>query len=135
MKTHLAVTASAVLLGLASLAQAAELVSAPLPTLVGATGACHIRNTGTAPISVTVSLFANNAPVVEIDECNGVPLPAGHTCRVQAALPDDSFAACSVTAGNVSKLRGTFEIHQFDADPDGPFPDGLVRTLVAEDLT
>jgi len=135
MKTYRAVTVSVVLLGLASLAQAAELVSAPLPTLVGATGACHIRNTGAAPISVQVSLFSNNAPVVQIDGCNGVPLPAGRVCRVVAALPDDSFAACSVTADNVSKLRGTFEIHEFDADPDGPFPDGLVRTLVAEDLT
>ena len=46
MRTYVAVTAFAVFLGLASLAQAAQLLSPPLPinsrTNVGITGACRI---------------------------------------------------------------------------------------------
>lgn len=134
MKTYAAVSLFAVLFGLAGLAPAAELLSSPLPTGVGTSGACHIRNTGTTAVKVQVSLFANNDPVVTFDDCNQVPLPAGRTCRVVGDLPDSSYTACSVTAGNVTKLRGTLEIHAIVPDLEQGFPGGLLRTLVAEDL-
>ena len=43
-------------------------------------------------------------------------------------LPDSSYAACSVTAGNVGKLRETFEVREVSFNP------GIQRVLVAEDL-
>ena len=115
MKRYVAGTMFAVVLGIASLAQAGQLVSPPLPTHVRATnvttyGACRIRNTGSAPVNVKVSLFSNNANVTDIDVCNDGPLPGGHTCIVTAFLPDDSYVACKVTASNVSNLRGTLEL-------------------------
>ena len=85
---------------------------------------CYIRNTGTTPVSVKVSLFSNNSPVVTFDNCNGAPLLAGHTCQVEVDLPDSSDAACSVTAGNVGKLRGTFEVREVSFNP-------IQRVLVA----
>lgn len=127
-----AVTVSAALMGLASLAQAAELLSPPLPTGVGGVGACHIRNAGTSPVSVQVHLFANNDPVIVFDGCNEAPLVGGHTCRVVADLPDGSYTACSVTARNVSKLRGTMEVRTYY--PATGFPGGLLRVGIAEDL-
>ena len=99
MKTYVAGTVIAVLIGLAGLAQAAKLLSPPLPTNVNTTGMCYIRNSGTTPVSVQVSLFSNNSPVVTFDNCNGAPLLAGHICQVEVDLPDSSYAACSVTAG------------------------------------
>src|SRR5262245_50519836 len=117
MKTHVAGTAFAVLVGLASLAQAGQLLSPPLPTPTRETnvttyGACRIRNTGTKPLPVKVSLFGNNATVGDIDVCNGPALAAGHTCLVTAFLPDDSYVACKVT-GDVTTLRGTLELVEF----------------------
>jgi len=116
-------TVVAILVGLAGLAHAGQLVSPPLPTHVRATnvttyGACRILNTGTKPLPVQVSLFSNNAVVHDIDVCNGKPLAAGHTCLVTAFLPDDSYVACKVT-GDVTTLRGTLELserpsHGFD---------------------
>ena len=118
MRTYIAVTAFAVFLGLASLAQAAELLSPPLPinarTNVGITGVCRLWNTGTSPVPVQVSVFSNNDfPGYDIDNCNQAPLAGGHTCLVLVdRLPDDPYAACKVTASNVSKLRGTFDISE-----------------------
>jgi hypothetical protein len=116
MRTYVAVTAFAVFLGLASLAQAAQLLSPPLPiysrTNVGITGACRILNTGTSPVSVQVSLFSNNEHTgYDYDTCHQAPLPGGQACYVIVyAMPADSYAACKVTASNVSKLRGTLEV-------------------------
>ncbi len=139
MSTHAVVVRSAVLvvlvaivLGLAGLAPAAELLSPPLPTGVGSSGACHVRNTGTTPVSLQVSIFSNNSPVFMYDTCYDAPLQPGRTCLVVVDLPDASYAACSVTAGNVSKLKATLEIRgQY---PTAGFPAGLLRVLVAEDL-
>jgi hypothetical protein len=85
MRTHIAAPAFAVLLGLASLAQAAQLLNPPLPinarTNVGITGACRILNTGTSPIAVQVSLFSNNEfPGCDVDTCHQAPLPGGQAC-------------------------------------------------------
>ncbi len=131
MKTYAVQTAFALLLGLAGFAQAAQLVSPPLPTHPFATnlldsGTCRVRNVGTAPVTVTVSLFSNNAVVPLFDSCQGEggprTLAGGESCYVQSFLPDDSFAACTVTAQNVKNLRATLEAEtQFN-------------TIVAEDL-
>ncbi len=131
MRTYIAVTAFAVFLGLASLVQAAQLLSPPLPTdgriNVGIYGACRILNTGTTPVSVQVSLVSNNGVgVMDIDTCNQAPLAGGGACMVMTdELPDDSFVACKVTASNVSSLRGTLEIGEFDHES---------RVRAAEDL-
>lgn len=131
MKTYVAGTVFAMLLGLASLAQAAQLTSPPLTTHPFATnhtnsGTCRIRNTGTTPVTVTVSLFSNNATVPINDFCQGDGQPrtlaGGQSCFVSAFLPDDSFAACSVTARTVTNLRGTLEVQED------------FNTTIAEDL-
>ena len=131
MKTYVAGAAFAMLLGLAGLAQAGQLVSPPLPTHPFATnhsneGTCRVRNVGTAPVTVTVSLFSNNATVPIVDFCQGdgdpKTLAGGESCFVQVFMPDDSFAGCIVTASNVTNLRATLEI------------DENFNTTVAEDL-
>jgi hypothetical protein len=129
MRTYVAVTAFAVFLGLASLAPAAQLLSAPLPTDTQTSGACRILNTGTGPVAVQVALLSNNDHTGhDIDTCNQAPLAGGHTCLVLVAdLPDGSYVACKVTASNMSKLRGTLEL----AEGFGGFD---VRVLAAEEL-
>ena len=127
MRTFVALLSSAVLLGLTGLAQAEKLVSPPFPTQLFTSGACYVRNTGTTPVSVQVSLFSNNGLIVSTDTCNDNPLAAGETCVILVNdLPDDSFAACSLTAGTVAKLRGTFEIRENIG--------GVLRVIAAEDL-
>jgi len=126
MKTYVAGTVSAVLLGLASLAQAGQLVSPPLPTHpfrtnTSSEGLCRIRNTGTTPVKVTVSMLSNNGMVHLFDNCQGDggprTLAAGQSCSVMKQLPDDSFVACKVTAPDVTKLRGTLEVdHNFNTN-------------------
>ena len=126
MRTYVTLTASAVLLGIAGLAQAAKLLSPPLPTSINTSGACYIRNTGTTGVTVQVALFSNNGLIVSFDNCNDGPLPGGDTCVVLVNdLPDDSYAACSATAGTVTKLRGTFEVREITP---------TLRVLVAEEL-
>src|SRR5262245_13425604 len=132
MRTHIVGTVIAVLLELAGLAQAAELLSPPLPTGVGTTGVCNIRNTGSTALWVQVSILSNNASVLMFDGCYDAMLGPGRTCQVAVDLPDSSYAACSVAAVNVAKLRGTFEV-QAEVPAPG-FPNGLHRVLAAEEL-
>src|SRR5262245_31072870 len=121
MKAHVASTLFAVLVGLASLAHAAQLTSNPLSTNQWATnhsleGVCHIRNVGTTPVTVTVSVFSNNATVPFFDTCQGDGEPRtlapGQSCSATHFMPDASFGACSVTAASVRNLRGRFEVQQ-----------------------
>lgn len=95
-------------------AHAAQLLSPPLWTDVGNAGNCYVRNIGTTPVNVQVTLFSNNGMgPPNVDTCNTGPLAAGKTCAVfSLTLPDDSWAACSVKTSNinVSKLRGNVEI-------------------------
>ena len=121
MKAYVSGTVFAVLVGVVSLAHAAQLTSNPLPTNQWATnhsleGVCHIRNVGTTPVTVTVSVFSNNATVPFFDNCQGDGEPrtlfGGQSCFVTHFMPDASFGACSVTADNVRNLRGRFEVQQ-----------------------
>ena len=129
MRTYIACTVCAVLLGLAGLAQAAELLSPPYSVKtvasngVGTKGACVVRNIGTTPVAVTVSLVANNEVVPIFDFCNGHRLGGGQTCLVSGdliqALGGGTYVACRVTAPTVVNLRGTLEFaespsHGFD---------------------
>ena len=141
MRTYVAGTVCAVLLGVASLAQAGQLLSPPYSVKtrgsnVGTKAACVIRNTGTEAATVSVSLITNNNDAVGIfDFCkqNGQPrkLAGGETCLVSAelsggpnglnadAVTPGSYVACKVTAPNVTNLRGTLELadspsHGFD---------------------
>lgn len=127
MNRYAALAAFALVLELAGPAPAAQILSPPLPTSVGSSGACYIRNTGTTAINVQVSLFSNNSIVAAQyhDFCSGTALPGGHTCWVLVDhLPDASFAACSAISGTIAKVRGTLEIRH-------PSP---LRILVSEDL-
>jgi len=131
MKTHAALAASALFLGLAGPASAAQILSPALPTSNGTSGACYIRNTGTTPITVQVSLFSNNSIVAAQyhDSCSGVALAGGHTCWVLVDhLPEASFAACRATSGSIAKVRGTLEIRAIRDQPP------TLRILVSEDL-
>jgi hypothetical protein len=141
MRTYVAGTVCAVLLGVAGLAQAGQLLSPPYAVKtrgsnVGTKAACVIRNTGTEAATVIVSLITNNNDAVGIfDFCkqNGQPrkLAGGETCLVSAelsggpnglnagAVSPGSYVACKVTAPNVTNLRGTLELaespsHGFD---------------------
>lgn len=120
MRTYVAGTVCAILLGLGSLAQAAQLLSPPYAVKtrasngVGTKGACVVRNVGTSPVTVTVSLLTSIESAGIFDFCNGHPLGAGQTCLVSANLFEDlgqtSYVACKVTAPNVANLRGTLEL-------------------------
>ena len=141
MKTFVIGAVCAALLGAASLAQAAQLLSPPYfiktrGNNVGTKAACVIRNAGTVPVTVTVSLLANNDTIGIFDFCkdNGQPrtLAAGESCLVSADLLEGgagltaapvpgggSYVACRVTAATVANLRGTLELadspsHGFD---------------------
>jgi hypothetical protein len=130
MKTFIAGAVAALVLGTAGVAQAQQqLVSPPFPTDVGTDGACYIRNTGTQPVNVQVTIHSNNGVVVQFQNCNGAPLGAGRTCVMLAALPDASFAACTVAAEKVSRLRGTFEVRETPS-----IINPTLRVLVASDL-
>jgi hypothetical protein len=128
MKKTVLFTGIAVAAGLAGVAYAASntLLSPMLPTSVGTSGACYIRNIGTKPISVSASMFGNNGANIGFDNCNGALLGGGQTCAMLSFdLPDDSYVGCGVTTSNPGKVRGTLEIRQIDP---------ILRTLVAEDL-
>src|SRR5262245_61815595 len=97
MRTYVAGTVCAVLLGIASLSQAAQLLSPPYAIKtrgdnVGTKAACVIRNAGTNAVTVNVSLVSNNEMVGILDLCqrNGQPLAlaAGETCLVSAELSE-----------------------------------------------
>jgi hypothetical protein len=124
--------AAAWLLTLAAPAHAAQLFSPPLWTDVGNAGACYVRNIGTVPFNVHVTLFSNNDIVpgdIVVDTCNSGPLGAGKTCVIFAqGLPDDSWAACSAQTSNsnANKLRGNMDIRN-------SFSTGA-RVVVDEDL-
>jgi hypothetical protein len=102
------------LFNLVGSARAAQLLSPPLWTDEGNAGNCYVRNIGTTPVNVQVTLFSNNSIAhIDVDTCNAGPLAAGKTCAVFALnLPDDSWAACSVKTSNInaSKLRGSVDI-------------------------
>ncbi len=137
MRTYVAATVCAVLLGVASLGEAAQLLSPPYAIKtrgnnVGTKAACVIRNAGTAPVTVNVSLISNNemTPILDFCKSNGQPLAlaGGATCLVSADLLEGdigltagggTYIACKVTAQNVGNLRGTLELanspsHGFD---------------------
>ena len=125
MRTYAAGTVFAVLLGLASLAQAGQLLSPPYAVTtrasngVGTKAACVIRNTESA--AVKVSLLTSIESVGIFDFCNGHTLLGGQTCLVSAEIFQDlgqtSYVACKVTAPNVTNLRGTLEVqHNFNSD-------------------
>ena len=133
MKTFVVSAVFALVCGNASAASAQEVVermiSPPFPTDVGTDGGCYVRNAGSKPVSVTVSIHSNNGTVTQVNTCNGTPLAGGRTCVLLSSLPDSSYAACVVTALNVSKLRGTFEVRETPS-----IINPQLRVLVAGDL-
>lgn len=121
MKTYVIASAAALALAIGGSAGAAQLASPPIPTHPFATNhsneaTCRVRNVGTRPVTVTVSLFSNNAtgPIVDFCQGDGDPrtLGAGQSCFVQVFTPDDSFVGCTVTASSVADLRGTLELDE-----------------------
>lgn len=129
MKTSITFSTIAVLLGITGLSYAAQVTSPLLPTGTGTSGACYIRNVGSSPISLQATIFQNvDFPViVNFQNCNNAPLPAGRTCVVLVNdLPDDVFFSCSaVVSGSAKNLRGTVEVR--DISP-------TLKVLAAEEL-
>jgi len=111
---------------------AAQLLSPPLWTDVGDAGNCYVRNIGTTPVNVRVTLFSNNGiGHIDVDTCNAGPLAPGKTCAVFSLnLPDDSWAACSVKTSNinVNKLRGNIDLRHSGTHEQG------FKVVVDEDL-
>jgi hypothetical protein len=115
MKTYAVLTAAASLLGITSLAQAAQIVSPPLPTGTNAAGVCYLRNVGASPIALQVMALSNFVPnfiTPDFQNCNDAPLAAGQTCvLVVSDLPDDTTFACAADiTGSAKNLRATVEI-------------------------
>lgn len=129
MKTYAVLTAAASLLGITGLSHAAQISSPLLPTGTGTSGACYIRNVGSSPISLqaTISQNVDFPVIVNFQNCNNAPLPAGRTCVVLVNdLPDDVFFSCSaVVDGSAKNLRGTVEVR--DISP-------ILKVLAAEEL-
>ena len=128
MKKTVLFTGLALVVAVVGVAYAASgtLISPMLPTSVGTSGACYIRNTGSKPISISASMFGNNGANVGFDNCNGAPLAGGHTCAMLSFdLPDDSYVGCGVTTSNPGRTRATLEIRQIDP---------ILKVIVAEDL-
>lgn len=129
MKTYAALTVAAFLLGNTGLSHAATIASPAFPTGTDTAGACYVRNVGTTPISVGVTMFENfGTPLAtNTDNCNNTPLAAGRTCVLLVDnLPDDVTVACSAVAGvGVKNLRGTLELRDTL---------NALKVLIAEDL-
>jgi hypothetical protein len=119
------------------LGEAAQLLSPPYAIKtrgnnLGTKAACVIRNAGTTPVTVNVSLISNSetTPIFDFCKSQGQPvaLAGGATCLVSADLLEGdvgfapgggTYVACKVTAPNVTNLRGTLELadspsHGFD---------------------
>lgn len=134
MKVKIALAAMAALLGSASLTPAAQTIVSPaLQTASGTAGACYIRNVGSTPIFLQVTVLENFSPdfiTPDFQNCNGeAALAPGKTCVLLVNdLPDDVTFECSATAlsGNVRNLRGTAELRLIDRN-------GL-QVLAAQDL-
>jgi hypothetical protein len=126
MKTFV-LTCAAVLFGFSGIASAQQRIASPaLPGAIGNAAACYVRNTGTSATAVAVSTTSTLPIVANVDTCNGGPLAAGKTCVLLFNnLPDFTFLACSATALNTSRLRGTLEIRE-----KAP----TLRVLVSEEL-
>jgi hypothetical protein len=115
MKTYAVLPAAVALLGLTSLAPAAQLLSPPLATGVNAAGACYFRNVGPTPITLHVKALSNFTPdfiTPDFQNCNDAPLAAGHTCVLLVDdLPDDTTFACAAkVTGSAKNLRTSIEI-------------------------
>ena len=77
MKRSSIVAAMAFLLGVGGIAHAAQIVSPPLPTATGTSGACYFRNVGTSPISVqvdTLENFSSGFVSPSFQNCNQLPM-------------------------------------------------------------
>jgi len=131
MKNTLA--AIALLLGSASFTHAAQTIVSPaLPTPSDTAGACYLRNVGTTPISVKVSVLANFSPgfiTPDFQNCNDAPLAPGKTCRLLVNdLPDDvTFECTAQVSGNAKNIRGSAELRLVAAT-------GEVTVIAAQDM-
>lgn len=115
MKTYAALATVAALWATTGLAHAATLASSFLVTPGGAIpAACYIRNVGTSPVSLQVTIFNSSGPIMPTTQnCNDAPLPLGATCVVlgDAGSLFGTGVACSAKAGgSVRNLRGTLNI-------------------------
>src|SRR5262245_28696064 len=50
---------------------------------------CTVTNYDVKPVVVGVTLYSKSGDVIpaDLDECNGAPIPSGHTCQTKATLP------------------------------------------------
>ena len=114
---------STLLLATARFAQAGGMIASPAvyasydQQLV----TCLVRNTGTRPMSVQVSIVSESgvALTTVTDHCNNVSVAPGATCFVYATAQPGVAHACSATAlsGSSKYLRGTLIVGSPDFAP------------------
>lgn len=113
MKTTLTLAAAALLLGSSISAHAAQAIHSP--TIFGSNlqdrAQCIVRNTGTPPIPVTITIFTESGSAVATSTCSGSITP-GHNCSAFANIANGVAYACSATAGGSAKaLRGSLILY------------------------
>jgi len=113
MKTTSILTAAALLLGLSLPAHAAQTIASP--TIFGSNlqdrAQCIVRNTGSSPVPVTITIVTEAGTAVSTSVCAGGITP-GHSCSAFANIANGVAYACSATAtGSAKALRGSLILY------------------------
>lgn len=130
MKTTLTLAAAALLLGSSISAHAAQAIHSP--TIFGSNlqdrAQCIVRNTGSSPVAVTVTIFNESGTALSTSVCAGGITP-GHSCSAFANIANGVAYACSATAeGSAKHLRGSLILYD-TVDPSDfePIRSGQLR--------
>ena len=113
MRTSIALTALACVLGFAGASHATVLAS---PAIYGAVtqkaAQCVIGNTGKTPVAVTVRILDESGNVVPSSSSCGSPVEAGFVCSVFANNigSGQAYACTAEPAGSAKAIRGTLTL-------------------------
>lgn len=105
--------AALLLLGLALPAHAAQTIASP--AIFGSNlqdrAQCIVRNTGSSPVPVTITIFTESGTALASSVCAGGITP-GHSCSAFANITNGAAYACSATAtGSAKALRGSLILY------------------------
>jgi hypothetical protein len=120
MRTSIALTAIACVLGTAGASHAAHLAS---PSIYGAVtqraAACTIGNTGPTPVSVTVHIVDESGNVVPSASSCNTPVEAGFVCSVFANnIPNAVAFACTAdVSGSAKHIRASLTLRDVNGVP------------------
>ena len=131
MKTSFVLAAAACLLALGGAAHAAQTIasSAMFGGSLQDRAQCIVRNVGTSPVSVTVTIFDESGNAVPASNFCTSPLGPGDNCSVFASISNGVAYACSATAaGSAKSLRGSLVLYD-TVDPSDfePLRSGQLR--------